>query len=410
MNTELFIARRLYGSGEKRISKPAVAIAQWGVAMGIIIMIASLCIVIGFKHEIRDKIIGFGGNIQVRNYEVSEYGEKPVTITNDETELLKRLPGVAHVQTFIQKAGLISVGNEFEGVLLKGIGANYDNSFFAEHIIKGEFPQFSDTTASNKIVLSQNLADRLRAGVGDKLNIYFMHDGIKARRMTISGIFNTNLNEIDNILAITDIYTTRRLNNWTDKEVTGVEISVTDYNLMQPIAENVSHVTDSIAHRNREMLYAKTVEEMNPSMFAWLDVLDQTVWIILVLVLGIAGFTMISGLLILILEKSNLIGILKAIGARNASIQKIFLYYGVLIIGKGMVYGNIIGLVLCFIQQKTRLIALEPQMYYMDSVPIEFSWLLAPLNIAMFIISVAMLVLPSMLISRIAPTKAIKFE
>ena len=342
MNTELFIARRLYGSGEKRISKPAVAIAQWGVAMGIIIMIASLCIVIGFKHEIRDKIIGFGGNIQVRNYEVSEYGEKPVTITNDETELLKRLPGVAHVQTFIQKAGLISVGNEFEGVLLKGIGANYDNSFFAEHIIKGEFPQFSDTTASNKIVLSQNLADRLRAGVGDKLNIYFMHDGIKARRMTISGIFNTNLNEIDNILAITDIYTTRRLNNWTDKEVTGVEISVTDYNLMQPIAENVSHVTDSIAHRNREMLYAKTVEEMNPSMFAWLDVLDQTVWIILVLVLGIAGFTMISGLLILILEKSNLIGILKAIGARNASIQKIFLYYVVLIICKGMVYGNII--------------------------------------------------------------------
>ncbi len=410
MNTELFIARRLYGSDEKRISKPAVTIAQWGVAIGIIVMIASLCIVIGFKHEIRNKIISFGGHIQIRNYEASEYGEKPVTITRAETDSLKRVPGVSRIQTYIHKAGLMSMSNEFEGVLLKGIGSNYDTSFFAEHITSGEIPQFSDTAASNKIVLSQHLANKLNATVGDKLNIYFLQDGIKARRMTISGIFNTNLNEIDNILALTDIYTTRRLNNLTANEVTAIEISVNNYSNIEEIRENISQTVDGIARKNREMLYTPTVEEMNPSMFAWLEVLDQTVWIILVLVLGIAGFTMISGLLILILEKSNLIGILKALGARNISIRKIFLYYGILIIGKGMIIGNIIGLSICFIQQKTNLIALDPEMYYMSSVPIEFSWLLVPLNLLMFVVSVTMLVLPSMFISRIEPTKAIKFE
>jgi lipoprotein-releasing system permease protein len=237
-----------------------------------------------------------------------------------------------------------------------------------------------------------------------------MHNGIKARRMTLAAIYETHLNEVDDILAITDIYTTRRLNNWEKNMSSGIEIVIDDYNRLEETRSNILPTINSIAENNGQRLFVQTIEEANPHMFAWLDVLDQTVWIILVLVLGIAGFTMVSGLLILILEKTNLIGILKAIGAKDISIRRIFLYYATFIIGRGMLLGNIIGLSLCLIQQQTKLIKLDPSMYYMDSVPIEFTWWLLPMNIVMFILSVAMLVVPSMLISRIEPTKAIKFE
>ena len=237
-----------------------------------------------------------------------------------------------------------------------------------------------------------------------------MHNGIKARRMTLAAIYETHLNEVDDILAITDIYTTRRLNNWEKNMSSGIEIVIDDYNRLEETRSNILPTINSIAENNGQRLFVQTIEEANPHMFAWLDVLDQTVWIILVLVLGIAGFTMVSGLLILILEKTNLIGILKAIGAKDISIRRIFLYYATFIIGRGMLLGNIIGLSLCLIQQQTKLIKLDPSMYYMDSVPIEFTWWLIPMNIVMFILSVAMLVVPSMRISGIEPTKAIKFE
>lgn len=412
MNLELFIARRLFGTrkGEHRISKPAVTIAQWGVSVGIIVMIASLCIVVGFKHEIKEKIIGFGGHIQVRNYEVSEYGDNPVTANSDDLDALKSFPEITNIQQFIQKPGLIAVDDEFEGVIIKGIGSNYNNNFISSHIIEGTFPQFSDTAASNKIVISRIIADKLKISQGDKINIYFIQEGIKARRMVVEGIYETNLNEMDELLAITDIYTTRRLNNWESNQSTGLEISVNEYEKVNETRDTMLSTIGSIADKHRQRLFVQTVEESNPRMFAWLEVLDGTVWIILVLVLGIAGFTVISGLLILILEKSNLIGVMKAIGANDASIRKIFLYYAIFIIGRGMLWGNIIGLSLCYLQKVTGIIALDPTMYYMDRVPIMFTWWLVPMNIIMFIISVAMLVLPSMLISRIEPTKAIKFE
>lgn len=411
MNTELFIAHRLYGTGkgDKRISRPAVTIAQWGVATGIMVMIVSLCISVGFKQQIRDKIIGFGGHIQIRNYEAGDYGESPITMSNSDTDTLLRIPGIEKIQKFVQKPGLISINNEFEGILLKGIDDNYDTSFFEQYIAEGEIPRFSDTIASNKIVISKSTAKKLKVETGDKLNIYFMQNGIKARRMTVSGIYDTNFSEMDNLFALTDIYTTRRLNNWHEDQYTGIEISVDNYNRLDSIRDNALPDIAYIADKNRERVYVQTVEEMNPSLFAWLNVLDRTVWIILVLVLGIAGFTIISGILILILEKTELIGILKALGANDFSIRKIFLYYGTFIIGRGMLYGNIIGFALCILQQQFGIATLNPEMYYMESVPIAFTWLLLPLNIVMFIISAAMPVLPSMLISHIAPIKAIKF-
>jgi lipoprotein-releasing system permease protein len=373
-------------------------------------MILSVCIVVGFKHSVREKIVGFGQHIQVRNYEGTMYGELPVTARDSLLAALAALPGVHNVQKYVQKPGLIAVGDEFDGIMLKGVGADYDFSFFAEYLKEGEIPQFGDTAASGSVLLSKALADRMQIKTGDKVNVYFVQTGVKARRLTVKGLYETNLSEMDNVIALTDIYTVRRLNGWESDKCTGIEVSVSDYESLESVRDTVAAVMDAEAAMNYEKLYVQTVEEMNPALFAWLDILDGTVWVILVLVLGVAGFTMISGLLILILEKSNLIGVLKAVGAGDASIRGIFLYYAMLIIGRGMLLGNLIALVLCLVQHYYGVVKLDAEMYYMDRVPVEFTWWLVPLNIAMFALSTAMLVLPSMLIARIEPTKAIRFE
>ena len=305
---------------------------------------------------------------------------------------------------------MILADGEYEGIAVKGVGNDYDMSFFASNIIDGDIPQFSDTVASNKIVISRYTANKLDIAVGDKVNIYFMQGGIRARKMEVAAIYETHLTEFDRIMAVTDIYTARKLNGWTGNQSTGIEITVDDFDKKEEYRGEIYKAVQEAGRRNHEELYIPTIEELYPSMFNWLNVLDQTVWIILIIVICIAGFTTISGLFILILEKSNFIGIMKAVGASNVSIRKTFIYYAGFIVLRGMLIGNIIAFALCFLQQQTGIIAIDPEMYYMDRVPIEFSWLLVPMNIAVFIISTAILVVPSMLISKIEPTKAIKFE
>ncbi|MBR5813530.1 MAG: ABC transporter permease [Bacteroidaceae bacterium] len=410
MNLELFIARRIYGTrkGARRVSRPAVAIAQWGVSVGAIIMIASICIIVGFKQQIREKVFGFGGHIQLISYS-NESGETPITADEELLRELRGIEGITAVQQQVQKTGIIVGEKEYEGVAIKGIGSDYDRSFIASHIIEGVLPEFSDT-ASGEIVISKLLSDRIGAKLGDRINIYFLDKGIKARKLTIAGIYSTHLSEFDTAMAFTDIYTTRSINDWESDKASAIEISIADYSLLEQIRDDICDVALSATQRNNEMMMVPTIEELNPSIFAWLNVLDQTVWMILILVIAIAAFTMVSGLLIIILEKSNLIGVLKAIGAKNVSIRRVFIYYASFIIGKGLIIGNIIGIALCVVQQQFKIVSINPEMYYMDRVPIEFTWLIVPMNIIMFAVSVAALVLPSMIISKIEPTKAIKFE
>ena len=412
MNLELFIARRLYGTrkGARRISRPAVAIAQWGVSIGAAVMFVSICIIVGFKHQIRDKITGFGGDIQIMDCSAGLESETPITADKIFIERLAATNGVSHVQCYAGKPGMIVAGNEYEGIIVKGIGENYDLTFFKQHIIEGEIPHFSDSVASNAIVISRSIASKLNAKPGERINIYFLQDGIKARKMRVAAIYETHLSDMDNIIALSDIYTTRKLNNWNNEQATAIEIRTNDFDHHYDVRERIDSTVAQASGIDKEVLYLPTIEELYPALFGWLGMLDQTVWIILILVLCIAGFTMISGLLILILEKTNLIGILKAIGAKDVSIIRVFLCYACFIVGKGIVVGNIIGATLCLIQQQFRIISLDPEMYYMDRVPIEFTWLLLPMNIFMFILSVVMLTLPSMLISKIEPSKAIKFE
>ena len=411
MSIELFLAKRLYGTrkGGRRISRPAVAIAQWGVAVGTLVMFVSICIIVGFKQQIRDKIIGFGGHIQVMGYEALSDGETPIKADSLFLEELLGVEEVACVQPYVTKPGILVGNDEYEGILLKGVGKEYDFSFINENIVTGELPVWSNDESSNAIVLSKSTANKLNLSVGDKVNLYFLQDGVKARRMSVAAIYETHLSELDNIMALTDIYTVRRLNGWGSDEFSGVEITTDDYSMIENAAVGVNRVVEQY-NRNGTMLYAPTIDELYPSLFAWLSVLDQTVWLILILVLFIAGFTTVSGLLILILEKSNFIGVMKAVGSRDISIAKVFLYYSCFIIGKGILWGNVIAVVLCVVQKQFHVIGLDPSMYYMNFVPIEFTWLLLPMNVGIFILSVLMLILPSMFISRIEPTKAIKFE
>ena len=411
MNIELFLAKRLYGTRKagRRISRPAVAIAQWGVAVGTLVMFVSICIIVGFKQQIRDKIIGFGGHVQVMNYEALSNGETPVKADSLLVEELWAVDGVKHLQPFVVKPGMLVGNDEYEGIMLKGVGDGYDLSFIKDNMVEGELPVWSNETPSNAVVLSKSTANKLKLGVGDKINIYFLQDGVKARRMSVVAIYETHLEELDNIMALTDMYTVRRLNGWESDEVSGLEINISDNQDKERVGMEINAVVE-----NYNLLgyscSAMSIEELYPSLFAWLSVLDQTVWLILVLVLFIAGFTTVSGLLILILEKSNFIGVMKAVGARDVSIARVFLYYSCFIIGKGILWGNLVAVLLCLMQQQFHIVALDPSMYYMNFVPIEFTWLLVPMNIGIFVLSVLMLILPSMFISRIDPTKAIKFE
>ena len=411
MNLELFLARRLYSTrkGGRRISRPAVAIAQWGVAVGTLVMFVSICIIVGFKQQIRDKVIGFGGHIQVMSYEALSDGASPVRADSAFLEELLSVDGVEHVQPFAVKPGMVVGNDEYEGILLKGVGSDYDLSFIKDNVIEGKLPVWSNDRPSNAVALSRSTAWKLRVNVGDKVNVYFLQDGIKARRMTVDAIYETHLSELDDIMALTDVYTVRRLNGWDSDEFTGVELAVNDYDMVDFVSAGVNEVVER-NNSNGDSLYAPTIDELYPSLFAWLSVLDQTVWLILILVLFIAGFTTVSGLLILILEKSNFIGVMKAIGSRDVSIARVFLYYSCFIIGKGILWGNVIAVVLCLLQQQLQIVGLDPSMYYMDCVPVGFTWLLVPMNIGIFVLSVLMLLLPSMFISRIEPTKAIKFE
>lgn len=412
MNLELFIAKRLYGTrkGARRISRPAVAIAQWGVAIGAVIMIASICIIVGFKQQVREKLYGFGGHIQIMSYSNDAATETPLTADSALLAELHNIPNIAHIQQYTHKQGLIVANDEYEGVVIKGVCGDYDLSLIESHVVEGKIPQFCDTASSGSIVLSQSMAGKLKAKVGDRINIYFLDKGIRARKQTVAAIYNTHLTEFDKTIAFTDIYTTRSIHDWELNESSAIEIHISDYSRLEQTRDLVTDIAIDAADRNDETLSVPTIEELNMHMFEWLALLDQTVWLILILVVCIAAFTMVSGLLIIILEKSNLIGILKATGAKDYSIRRIFIYYASFIIGRGIIIGNIIGLLLCYLQQQFKIVAIDPEMYYMDRVPIEFSWLLVPMNIAMFIISVAALVLPSMLISTIEPTKAIKFE
>ena len=413
-NWKLFIARRIYRSndGKKEVSKPAMRIAISGIAVGLAVMIVSVSVVLGFKHQVRDKVVGLGSDIILSGIEGTQlYQMSPVVCGDSLMHVLKDVPLVSHVQRYSTKPGMIMTSDNFQGMVLKGIAGEYDVSFLQEHLQEGEIPSFSDSVASNQALVSRTIADKLSLKVGDKLFTYYVEGNVRARRLEVAGIYCTNLSAYDDFFLITDLYTVNRLNNWEPEQVGGVEIEVSDYSRLNEVNESVLALLGNHKDRYGQGYFSRTVEEAYPQIFDWLGLLDTNVWVILILMIGVAGFTMISGLLIIILERTNMIGILKALGENNTSIRKIFLYISFFLIGKGMIWGNVIGIVLCLVQSYFRVVKLDPSVYYLDAVPIDLTvFSIVLLNIGTLAAAMLMMLGPSYLITKIHPAKSIRFE
>ena len=415
MHFPLFIAKRLYSEqGDKRkVSRPAIHIATAGVAIGLAVMIISVCVVLGFKHTIRDKVIGFGSHIQVADFLTLQQMEQyPIVIDDSMIDVLKHIPDVAHVQRFAMKEGILKTDSDFLGVAFKGVGPEFDSTFIHNNMVEGSIPPFSDSVSHNKILVSQLMADKLHLKSGQRIFAYFFdNNGVRTRRFTIAGIYQTNLKKYDETIVFTDLYTAVKLNGWESDQASGAELSVNNFDNLDMVESRViSKVKGTVDHYG-ETYSSATIKELNPQIFQWLDLMDLNVWIILALMLIVAGVTMISGLLIIILERTSMIGILKALGARNKTIRHTFMWFAVFIIGKGMLIGNVLSLGLLALQQAFGIIKLDAQTYYVNTVPVEINALyIVALNVATLLISVFMLVAPSYLISHIHPAKSMRYE
>ncbi len=414
MNLPRFIAIRLFRSpdSEKQISRPAVLIATIGVAVGLAVMILAVAVIIGFKSQVRDKVVGFGSHIQVTNLQaLRSYETRPVAANEDLFTLLKEYPSIKHIQRYATKPGMVKTSDAFSGMVLKGVGSEYDLTFFRRHLLEGEIPPFNDTIATNQILISKSFAEKMKLKLGDKIDTYYIQEEVRTRRLLVTGIYQTNFSDFDNLFLLTDLYTVSRLNQWQPDQVSGLEIELYDYRELEECTIELADALYGISDSYGEIYCVRNVEQLNQPIFAWLDILDLNIWVILILMIGVAGFTMVSGLLILIIERTSMIGTLKSLGANNFTVRKIFLWLAVFLIGRGMVWGNAVGIGLCLLQRYTGLFHLDPQTYYMDTVPISLNlWALLLLNICTLLATMLILIGPSYLIAHIRPATSMRYE
>ena len=414
MNLPYFIAQRLIKGRREgtSFSRPINVIAIVGIAMGLAVMILAVAILTGFKQQIREKVVGFGSHIQIMNFDSNiSFETTPISDTQKFITKIKAIPGVAHIQVFATKAGIIRTDEDIQGVVLKGIGSDFDWSYFRSNMVDGSVFTVTDTGRTDKVIISKKISDMLRLKTGDSFNMLFIQDPPRMRKFTISGIYETSLEEFDKMYVFCDIGHIKRLNGWNNDQVSGFEVYLNDF---RKLDEMTLAVRDAIGYKitQEETKFKVTnIRIRYPQIFDWLNFQDINVIIIILLMLIVAGFNMISGLLILILEKTNMIGILKSLGAEDITIRRLFLYQAAYLIAKGLFWGNFIGIGLAYIQLKTGLITLDPTSYYIKTVPVnlELSHILL-LNAGTMVAIIIMLLVPSQLISRISPVKAIRYD
>ena len=414
LNTELFIVRRLIGSRKegRSFSRSIVGIAMFGIALSLAVMIVAVAIVTGFKKEISSKVTGFGAHIQVMNLDSNlSYETAPVPAGLESVEKIKEMEGIRNVQPFAIKAGIIKTGEEIHGAVLKGIDRSYDWSFIEKHLDEGAIFTVSDTTRSNMVVLSGSTARLLKLGLGDRFTMYFIQDPPRARTFTISGIYNTSLEQFDQLYIFADIKQVQRLNNWRNGEVSGYEVLIEKMDDLPVLSSQVREQVGFDFLDDGSRLKVETIMDKNSQIFDWLKLQDMNVVVLVILMVVVAGFNMISGLLILILERTNMIGILKALGTNNASVRKVFMYQSAYLTLVGLAWGNLFGLGICLAQKHLNLIPLDPGSYYLDTVPINLNLIhILLLNMGTMAITFLFLLIPSMIISRISPDKSIRFN
>lgn len=417
MNTELFIARRLFFEKEKKkfLSQKIIRIALASIALGLTVMIISVAVVTGFKNEIRNKVIGFGAHIQIVNFDSNNsYETRPVSGKQPFLEELKTIKGISTVQPFATKPGMIKTGEYIQGIVFKGVGTGHNWNFFRSNLSDGKIPSLNDSVRSNEILVSEHISKLLEVTTGDQVVVYFINEDESTPRMlqlSISGIYRTGLEEFDNLFVLGDLKQVQRINNWKNDQVSGFEIGISEFKRIDELEQQVRNVVVDYSVENDAILRTTNITREYPQIFDWLSVLDMNVWVILILMAIVAGFNMISGLLVLILERSKMIGILKALGYPNWNIRKVFLYLSVFLSARGLFWGNLTGIALVLIQKGFEVIKLNPATYYVDFVPVNFSLPhLLLLNLGTIAATTLMLIVPSYLVSKISPEKTIRFD
>ena len=404
--SEWKIARRLYFSeeGKARTSRPAVRVALGGIVIGVMVMIVAICVVVGFKQEIQRKVAGFGSHIQVVSFDNNAtYELQPVEVSDSLRMKLQGLPHVKKVSTFASKPGILKTDSAFQGIIFKG--TDYWD-YFAENMVEGELP-----SAKNEVLVSTVLADQLHLTVGDAILCYFVQEDLRVRKLYISGLYNTCMSEMDRLFVLGNIDLVRQLNQWKNSQSSGIEVLVDDLKHLQEVADRVYFATVGRLDEAGNAFYTQTLEQLNPQIFGWLDLLDMNVVIIIVLMLCVSGFSIITGLIILILESIVLIGTLKALGANNRFVRRIFIYEAILLVGKGMLWGNILGLGIVALQYFTQAIPLDAAVYYVSYVPMAFPWgWLVALNIGVLLVAWVIMLAPSAIVSQISPARVMHFE
>lgn len=414
MDLPYFIAQRLI-KGRKEgtsFSRPINVIAIVGIAAGLAVMIIAVAILTGFKQQIREKVVGFGSHIQIMNFDSNNSFETaPISSKLEFVSKIRSLPGIKHLEVFATKAGIIKTDENIQGVVLKGIGPDFDWSYFKSNIINGSVFSVTDTALTAKVIISKKISDMLKLKTGDSFAMHFIQDPPRMRKFTISGVYETSLEEFDKIYVLCDIGHIRKLNGWADDQVSGFEIFIDDFSQLDYMTQAVRDAVGYKIIENETKVSIKNIRNKYPQIFDWLNFQDMNVIIIITLMLVVAGFNMISGLLILILEKTNMIGVLKALGSQDKMIRRVFIYQAAYLIVKGLFWGNLIGIGLSVIQLKTGLITLDPVSYYIKTVPVNLNIThIILLNAGTMAAIIIMLLIPSQLVSRITPVKAIRYD
>ena len=406
MSFASFISARISFQSNRTFSKLIVRIAVVGIMLGLGVMILSVAVIRGFKQEIKQKLRGFAGDILVQKFD-NNYSDQnsPFGIDNFFINKVRANPLFTHIAPIAIKPGIIKTRTEIEGVVMKGVNKNYDWTYFKKILVAGKVIDFKDTVEAQKqLMISSYTASRLKLKVGDKFLMYFVQEDLKRRPFYVAGIFDVGVEDIDKTFVVGDLSLIGKLNNWNSNEIGGYELRVADFN-------RIEEANDFLSDKMPLKLKSYMVSETYPAIFEWLKLLDVNAQVMLILMLIVATINMISALLIIILERTSMIGIFKAMGAGNWTIQKIFLYNASYLIGIGLVLGNVFGLGISLLQYNTHIFKLDEESYYMKFVPIQIEWTdMVLLNIGTLVICLLVLIIPSMLVTKISPVKAIRFK
>jgi lipoprotein-releasing system permease protein len=411
LNYEFFLAKRIIGnkSYKSSVSAPIIKIGIAAIAISIIVMLIAIATGIGLEHKIRDKAVAFNGHITISNFDsnASEGAQVPISKNQDFYPVFTAVEGVSHVQAVANKFGIIRTNTDFEGLFLKGVGTDYDWRYFKEFLIEGRLPTYT-IKYSSEVLISKYLADRLEFVVGDSFQMYFMKSDPSQppsiMKFTVVGIFNSGFEELDKTYVIGDINHVQRLNRWKKDQIGNFEVFIANYN-------DLDRLGDAVYAQTPSTLDAMTVKQKYATIFEWIPIFTTNIYGIIGIMILVGAINMITALLVLILERTKMIGILKALGSSNWSIRKVFLYNASYLIGCGLFWGNLIGIGILLLQKQFEFIKLDPSVYHVTVAPVFLDWTyVVLLNLMAFILCVLMLLIPSFLISKIVPVKAIEFE